>query len=138
MWLFLTIIHSFICEYVLERTWVTSDSATDLWWICLTMNQTDSTATGFLQSCSVNDFAEIGNKREKFSLWKQRMILFSQIMVKNDSDLAPFMLQGLDNDGLKIYNAFDLTTEQQNKLEYIFMKFEERLQIKTKFQSSQA
>ena len=60
---------------------------------------------------------------------KQRKMLFSQITGKEDRDLVPFILQGLDDEGLKIYNAFDLTAEQRKDPGYIFLKFEERLQI---------
>lgn len=74
-------------------------------------------------------FEGTGDKTEKFSLWKQRIDIYSQVTdIKNEA-LVPHILQGLDDEGLKIYNSFTLTDAQKKSPQAIFEKFEERLKI---------
>ena len=75
------------------------------------------------------EFAGKGDKTEKYNLWKQRMDLFAQVSNKTGEDLVPYILQCLDDEGLKIYNTFDLTVDEKKKPEKIYEKFEERLNI---------
>ena len=74
-------------------------------------------------------FAIKGDKTEKYNLWKQRMMIFSQTQNKKDAALVPYILQGLDDEGLKIFNSFNLTEAQLKEPKNIFNKFEERLKI---------
>ena len=75
------------------------------------------------------DFSVKGDKTEKYNLWKQRLELFSQITGKAGADLVPHILDGLDDEGLKIFNSFNLTPDQRRIPENIFTRFEARLKI---------
>ena len=57
------------------------------------------------------------------------MEIYSQITNKKNENLVPYILQGLDDEGLKIYNAFNLTAAERTNPQRIFEKFEERLKI---------
>lgn len=74
-------------------------------------------------------FAGKGDKTEKYNLWKQRMEIYSGVTGKKDADLVPYILQGLDDEGLKMYNTFILTDEEKKQPKKIYEKFEERLNI---------
>ena len=74
-------------------------------------------------------FAGKGDKTEKYNLWKQRTKIYSQLTGKVGEDLVPYILQGLDDDGLKIYNSLQLTAAERKLPAKIYDKFEERLKI---------
>ena len=83
-------------------------------------------------------FADKGDQTERFSLWKQRMEIYSQITDKKNDHLVPYILQGLDDEGLKIYNAFNLTPAERVNPQRILEKFEVRLKItKPNFRAAQ-
>ena len=69
------------------------------------------------------------DKTEKYNLWKQRIEIYSQITGKKAEHLVLYILEGLDNEGLKIYHVFNLTNAQRLSPRCIFDKFVERLKI---------
>lgn len=82
-------------------------------------------------------FEGTDDKTEKFELWKQRINLYSLTNNKTGEALVPHLLQALDDEGLKIYNSFNLSADDKKLPEKIFQKFEERLKIhKTNFRTA--
>ena len=59
------------------------------------------------------EFAGKGDKTEKFSLWKQRMDMYSQVTGKTGANIVPYILQGLDDEGLIIFNSFTLSADDK-------------------------
>ncbi|KAK6183342.1 hypothetical protein SNE40_010842 [Patella caerulea] len=74
-------------------------------------------------------FSGKGDKTETYTLWKQRMNIYSSTTGKTGEKLVPYILEALDDDGLKIFNTFDLTQDKRKNPDAIFQKFEERLKI---------
>ena len=75
---------------------------------------------------------EFSNKKDldgRYQLWKQRLGFFSQTSSKTGKHLVPYMLEGLDDEGLKIFNSFGLTAAEKEDPKNIYDKFEERLNI---------
>ena len=65
------------------------------------------------------------------------MDIFSTTTGKRGEDLVPYILKGLDNTGLKAYNAFDMTHADRRDPTRIYEKFEEVLNIsKTNFRAT--
>jgi hypothetical protein len=82
-------------------------------------------------------FAGKGDKTEQYQLWKQRLQIFSDVTGKKDKTLTPYLLQGLDDEGLKIYNSFSLSEDDKKDPSKILKEFEDRLQInKPNFRAS--
>ena len=59
-------------------------------------------------------FEDNGELTERFSLWKQRMEIYSQITNKKNEHLVPYILQSLDDEGLKIYKASSSSSPSSN------------------------
>ncbi|KAK6175812.1 hypothetical protein SNE40_014200 [Patella caerulea] len=74
-------------------------------------------------------FSGKGDKTETYTLWKQRMNIYSSTTGKTGEKLVPYILEALDDDCLKIFNTFDLTQDERKNPDAIFQKFEERLKI---------
>ncbi|KAK6170572.1 hypothetical protein SNE40_018935 [Patella caerulea] len=74
-------------------------------------------------------FSGKGDKTETYTLWKQGINIYSSTTAKTGEKLVPFILEALDDDGLKIFNTFDLTQDERKNPDAIFQKFEERLKI---------
>lgn len=51
------------------------------------------------------------------------MDIYSKTSGKTGENLVPFILEALDDDGLKIYNTLYMTEEQKKSPEAIFTKF---------------
>ena len=78
------------------------------------------------------EFAGKGDKTEKLSLsllWKQRMDIYSQVTGKTGADIVPYILQGLDDEGLIIFNSFTLSADDKKDPVKIYEQFEDRLNI---------
>ena len=82
-----------------------------------------------VKNVPVMEFAGPGDKTEQYELWKQRMGYFALTSEKTGEALVPYMLQAIDDEGLKIFNSFHLTVAQKKDPNEIYAKFEERLKI---------
>lgn len=60
---------------------------------------------------------------EAFELWQQWMEIYSKTTGLEDECLVPYVLEALDDKGLKAYNSFNLTADEQKQPETIFLKF---------------
>ena len=71
------------------------------------------------------------DKQEKYALWKQRLVAFQKTSAKaiTAENLQYYIVEALDDEGLKMFNSFGLTDDELKVPSNIFAKFEERLKI---------
>ena len=90
------------------------------------------------QTCPHHGFCGPWWQDRTIRVVKQRMSYFSLTSGKTGVALVPYMLQALDDQGLKIFNLFGLTVEQQKDPKEIYAQFEECLNHCTELSSSLA
>ena len=68
------------------------------------------------------------NMAENFRLFKQRMNLFFQVKKVKDEDKPAMILLATGNEGLRRFNCWNLSEDDQKKPEVLFEHFEEQLE----------
>ena len=75
------------------------------------------------------NFSASKDLKETYQLWKQRLLAFQKTGKVRNEDLQYFIQEALDDDGLRAFNSFGLTEEEQKVPDNIFKCFETRFNI---------
>ena len=76
---------------------------------------------------------EAGNMAEEFRLFKQKVQLFFRIKHVEGGDQVPYILRAVGDAGLRRFNSWALTAEQQNNPAHKWKCFEEQLEPPVNF-----
>ena len=69
------------------------------------------------------------NLADSFKLWKQKMSIYFSITGRKEEQQVPYILKGADDEGLRRFNTFKLSDEEQKVPKNIWDKFEAQLQV---------
>lgn len=76
------------------------------------------------------------NLAETFKLFKQRLELYFKVKSTSDDDKVPILLLAVQEEGLKRYNSWSLTTTEESDISVLFNKFLEQLEPAENFRIS--
>ena len=82
---------------------------------------------------------ELPNTAEAFKIFKQKLLLVCEDNeIKEDNKIARKIMIGIDDEGLKCFNASNLTEEDEEKPAKLWKFFEDQLRVFSKLPNTQA